>query len=153
MLTKEMTRCIAKISGDGNLYKTYVRYSNTCKQLRDEFKKDMKKEFGSNIHFTEGTGNSGTPFVQIHRKENINKFLSYLPDYRSNYIYIPNQIKFAPKYIHQNYLRAFYDDEGSPSLRFDKNEKAWKRSISLSSNSLRILQEVKFMILNEIGRA
>ena len=57
MLTESMARCIAKIECDGNLYYRYIRYSNNCEILLNEFAKDIRKEFG-NIKLTKGVGKS-----------------------------------------------------------------------------------------------
>ena len=149
VISKSFARCIAKISGDGNLSTGYVRYNNKCPDLLKEFKRDMLKEFGKNIHFTEGTSNSGTNFIKVTRKFVAESFLKQLKDFKSFSIYIPNSIKKSKLSIKKEYLRALYDDEGSAVLRLYKKTKEWKRSITLCSNSIRLLNEIKFLLLKE----
>jgi hypothetical protein len=148
MISKNMVRCIAHLSGDGNVYHRYLRYNNTSTTLLNLFEKDIIKEFG-NIPITKGTGNSGTSFIQVNRKLVIEKFLTFLPSYKSGDIYVPDEIKNGNKENKIEYLKALYDDEGSVALRIAKKTNEWKRNITLSSNSLRILLEIKEILQND----
>jgi intein/homing endonuclease len=142
MVSENLARCLAKLCGDGHLCSKYLRYNNTCPVLLDEFKDDIQKEFG-HMHFTEGKVNSGTSFVQIQRKEIIVAFSSLLASFKSNKIFIPETVKSSSVNVKVAFVRAFYDDEGCAALRLNKSTQEWKRNITLSSNSFRILEEIK----------
>ena len=79
------------------------------------------------------------------------KFLEHLPGFKSCVIYIPKSIKKADKSIQREYLRALYDDEGCAALRLFKKNKEWKRNITLTSNSLMLLQNIKLMLLDNFA--
>jgi len=146
MISKSMARCIARISGDGYLYHRYIRYANKCPELIEEFKKDIKQEFG-NVKFTEGIGNSGTPFVQIHGKYIIDQFLNYLDNYHSDKISVPKCIQMSDKDIKAHYLRAYFEDEGCVAIRKFQKTGEWKRNLTISSNSLKLLEGLKILFL------
>jgi hypothetical protein len=147
MVSESLARCLAKLCGDGHVSPKYLRYNNTCPVLLTEFEDDMAKEFG-NIHFTKGNVNSGVPFAQVQKREIINFMLAHLTSFKSDDIHIPNLIKSSSLSVKISFIRAFYDDEGSVALRFKKHPDEWKRSITLCSNSLQILLEIKEFLLS-----
>jgi len=149
MISQNMARIIAKISGDGNLSGKQIMYFNTCLILIDEFKKDIKKEFGK-ANLSEGTMSNGTPYVAVYGKKIAQSLTSFIPSYNSCDIFIPKEITKSNKKIIKEYVRSFYDDEGCASLRLNRKTEEWKRNITLSSNSNKILGQVK-RILENLG--
>lgn len=149
MISTNLSRCLAKICGDGNLRPNYVRYDNHCKELRVEFKEDMTKEFGK-LHFCEGIGTSGTPYVLVGNQKIVQLFLQHLESFKSDKVDLPDSVLDSGIHHTTQFIRAFYDDEGCVALRFFKKTKEWKRSITLTSNSLKILRKIK-KVLREIN--
>ena len=149
MISEHRTRIIAKISGDGHLGKRQIMYFNTCPVLINEFKTDIKKEFGE-VRMSEGQMNSGTPYVAVYGKEIVKILTDILPCYKSSSIIIPKSIIQADENIIKTYIRTFYDDEGCSCLRLNRNTNEWKRNITLSSNSKPILLQIK-KILETFG--
>lgn len=146
-LTLTKARILAKVMGDGNLTRRYVRYNNTRPELLDEFKHDMKTVYGK-LHFIRGAVNSGTSFVQVQRKEVIQDLLKYHPNFKSGDLWLPAQVKCGDIEIKRHFIRSFYDDEGSPTLRLTRKTNEWKRSIHLDSKSLRILLDIQKILLD-----
>lgn len=149
MVSTYLARCLAKICGDGYAYHRYLRYNNKSLVLLYEFKEDIQKEFGK-IRFTKGRVNSGTPFLQIQDKKVITTFFAHLTSFKSDDIFIPFGVQQASLDVRLAFIRAFYDDEGSVVLRYYAKAREWKRNITLTSNSVRILIQIK-EILKTIG--
>lgn len=145
MVSTEMARCIAKITGDGCLCQNYIRYNNHCRELLEEFVNAIQTEF-CHSSFTYGAGNSGTPFVQIHGKKIISTFLEFLPSYRSGDVYVPPKIFDASREAKKAYLRALFDDEGSVCIRIFAKTGEWKRNLKIDSKSLRLLEGIKVLL-------
>tara|TARA_Y100000310_G_scaffold288308_1_gene313833 strand:+ start:2458 stop:3171 length:714 start_codon:yes stop_codon:yes gene_type:complete len=144
MWSVEFARIYSKICGDGCLSGRYVRYSNKNPDLLKEFASDVRKEFG-NITLTKGATNSGTSFLQFHTKSIINEFKK-LGNYKSSQIRIHKDLYQSDKEILSEFIRSFYDDEGSVCLRLYTKTKEWKRSIALSSNSRVFLHDIKYIL-------
>ncbi len=148
-MSYELVRIIANVSGDGNLNRRYIRYSNKCSELRDIFVSAVHSEFGP-IHIIKGICNSGTPFVQIQNKLIRNKLLEFHPNYKSEFLFVPDIIKLD-KDLSSKYLQAIYDDEGSVGLRLFRKTGEWKRDISISSKTEPFLTELKLMLIEHFG--
>ena len=108
--------------------------------LLKNFEKDILTLF-KKTHIIRGKTNSGTWLVQVQNKPILTFLRSLIRDYRSHYLYIPKFID--KKELQKEFLSAFYDDEGCVSLRIFKKTKEIKRNITLSSNSLILLEEIK----------
>jgi intein/homing endonuclease len=145
MVSVAMARCLAYVSADGYLSTKYIRYSTTCKALREEFKNDLLQEFGA-LHITEGNSSSGTPFVQVQRKHVIVVFLQHMSDFRSSSVHIPTSVLRSSDDVRQQFMRALYDDEGCVALRLSKRQE-WKRSITLTSNSFKLLAQASTLLM------
>lgn len=145
MISPPLARCLAKISGDGHISRKYMRYNNTCAVLLEEFVEDMSYLF-KDIHFTYGKVNSGTRFVQVQRKAIINYFFSFLPDYRSSVVVVPEGLFDSSRVSKAAYLRALYDDEGCAAFRLFRRTGEWKRNITFSSNSLGLLEGIVLLL-------
>lgn len=108
----------------------------------------MKEVFGK-VKMSEGFMSSGTRYVAVYGKEIVRTMLTYIPSYNSFYIKIPPAILGAEEDIVKEYVRTFYDDEGSASLRLNKKTNEWKRNITLVSNSNVILNQIKDILVKK----
>ena len=84
----------------------------------------------------------------VSRKKIVEIFKKHHPTFKSGDAYVPKIIKNADRIIKSEFLRSIYDDEGCPSLRYFKKTKEWKRSISFSSKSSKLLEDM-YVILNK----
>lgn len=141
-------RIIAHLIGDGCVTSGYLRYCNTNEKLLQQFRTDIKTEFG-NVHFTEGKVNSGTRFVHIRSKEIVKKLYEYVKSYKSGDAEIPQQILVGPSKLKAEFLRALFDDEGSVGLRVYKPTGEIKRDVHMASKSRKLLEQIKRILENE----
>ena len=149
LMNKRLARIIAHLMGDGCISK-YVRYHNKEPFLLSQFKTDFKGMFGD-VHFTEGLSNSGTAFVSIQNKKIRQLLLRIHKDYRSGNIELPKPILACGKPIKREFLRAFYDDEGSASMKFCQTTKEIKCVVQLVSKSRKMMTQIKKILERELG--
>ena len=138
--SKILARIVAHLMGDGCVTERYFAYYNMNDLLLENFEKDTLSLF-RDIHIIRGKVNSGTQLVQVQNKPILNFLRSLIKDYRSHYLHIPKFID--KKELQKEFLGAFYDDEGCVALRIFKKTNEIKRNITLSSNSLTLLEEIK----------
>ncbi len=146
--SKVLSRLVAHLMGDGCVTKKYFAYYNKNQTLINNFQNDVSTLF-ENVHFTKGITNSGTTFRMVQNKPIREFFLTLLEDYKSFSLKMP---KFVNNFnLQKEFLKALYDDEGSVGLRVFKKTGEIKRSITLSSNSLRLISEIKEILNNSFG--
>lgn len=146
--SKVLARVVSHLMGDGCVTNKYFAYYNKNLILLSNFQEDINTLF-KNIHLIKGKVNSGTSFIMIQNKE-VNNFLkSLLRDYRSHSLQMPNFVNKIELQI--EFLKALYDDEGCVALRTFKKTNEIKRNLTLSSNSLILLQEIKRILENNFN--
>lgn len=123
-------RIVAHLIGDGNDSHTPY-YANTCKELREQFKKDLQI-FG-NIEIYESTPNT-TPCVNFPKV--ITRILGFTLDIPFTHPErLPQQIFETDKECKKAFLQAIYDDEGCIST-----------SLSIGMNNKLLLNQIKQLI-------
>ena len=141
---KILTRIIAHLMGDGCVSKTYFVYYNKNETLIDNFEKDILALFGP-IHVIKGIKKSGVIYRMVQNKPLFDFLTAIVEDYRSFSLRIPEFIK--TKELQKEFLSALYDDEGSAPLRVFKKTNEIKRNVNLSSNSLKMIEQIKRILL------
>jgi intein/homing endonuclease len=149
-MNEVIARIVAHLMGDGCVTSRYMRYNNTNEYLLEQFKTNMTQEFGKNIHFIDGTVNSGTRFTQIQNKEILEKLFEIAKSYKSGEIEVPTKVMNADIEVKKAFIRALFDDEGSVKLSVCQKNGKIKRDVHMCSKSKRIIKQIKKILENEL---
>lgn len=119
--------------GDGSATKRkQPYYSNTCKELRDEFKRDLAI-FG-NVEIKDRK--LGIPIVVFQKA--VTDFLASMFDISfDNKDHIPELVFTAPDDCKKAFLRALFDDEGTASA-----------SIAICITGQKVIEGIKYLLEN-----
>ena len=145
---KVLSRLVTHLMGDGCVTNKYFAYFNKNEDLLKNYEKDLLKLF-SEVHIIRGISNSGTSLIQVQNKEIIYFLKSLLKDYRSKTLEIPKFIN--TKYLRKELLQSIYDDEGCVGLRVYRKTNELKRDITLSSNSLKFIEQIKEILIQDFN--
>ena len=145
---KNLVMIVAHLMGDGCVSKKYFAYYNKNKILLNNFERDITKLFGP-IHLIKGSMHSGVSYIMVQNKALFDFFSSLIKDYRSFALEIPDFIN--SKELKKEFLSALYDDEGSAPIRIFKETGEIKRNVSVSSNSLKMIEQIKAILLNDFS--
>lgn len=142
-LSKEFTRIVAHIFGDGVLSiskKGYynIAYYNQNRVLLNQFKQDILKIFGQNIYLKEGL-NKTTNYIRLPSPVAIILF-NKIKKFDSKNATIPSFIKKASKQIKKEFLKAFLDDEAH--VRYNPPQ----RNIEITLCNLRLLKDIRNLL-------
>ena len=145
---KVLSRLVTHLMGDGCVTNKYFAYFNKNEDLLKNYEKDLFKLF-SEVHIIRGISNSGTSLIQVQNKEIIYFLKSLLKDYRSKTLEIPKFIN--TKDLRKELLQSIYDDEGCVGLRVYRKTNELKRDITLSSNSLKFIEQIKEILIQDFN--
>ena len=147
-LTIAKARIIAHLIGDGSVYQSNhdynIKYEVKDLESLNSFEKDMIHVYG--LKLTKGFKESGftgklIPFVRLRSKLTYEDLINYAT-YKSKDWKIKSKILQSSKQVRKEFLRAFFDDEGSVT-----NE--GKRSIiKLYSINFKGLKQMQKMLLD-----
>lgn len=138
-----LARVVGHLMGDGCVTNRYIRYNNKNKFLLENFKSHMSNIL-PNIHFIEGTVNSGTSFVQIQNKKLIEYLFELGGDFKSGNLRFPKFIQ--TKLMKKEFISAIFDDEGCVGLRIFKKTNDIKRNLEVASKSKKFMEEIKSIL-------
>ncbi len=126
-------RIVAHMIGDGSVPKNHSPYyANTCKELREQFKKDLQIFGDVKIHEAKTTT---TPIVCFSKA--ITDILSFILDVKFSYPdKIPKIIFQAPNECKSVFLQALFDDEGTIST-----------NLAISMNNYDLVKEIKELVI------
>ena len=141
-LSKELTRIIAHIFGDGclsidkNNY-IHMQYYNQNRILLDNFKKDISSLF--DVDYIYESVNKTTPFVSL--SSSIAIILNQIVNtFNSKVSVVPEIIKKAPEDIKIEFIKSFFDDEAY--VKFNPPD----RRIELTLSNKQFLLEMKNLL-------
>src|SRR3989344_6768318 len=144
--SKVLARIVTHVMGDGSVTNKYFAYFNKNADLLKNYERDILSLFPE-IHITRGISNSGTSIIQVQNKKIIVFLKSLLKDYRSHSLIIPDFIN--KRELKKEFLQSIFDDEGCVALRIFKRTKEIKRNLTLSSNSLHLIKDIKYILEKE----
>ena len=123
-------RIIAHLIGDGNDSHTPY-YANTCKHLREQFKKDLQI-FGK-IEFYETRSTQNPTVFCVNFTKTVTHILKHILDIRFTHPdKLPYSIFTASEECKKALLQAIFDDEGTVST-----------SLAIGMKEKRLIQEIK----------
>lgn len=147
-ISEAKARIIANLKADGAIWKSgtnyVIKYEVGNKEQLNRFKKDLENIYGiSTKIILHNSGFTGKPFEAVYlRSKLVFEDLQNFGKYRSKNWDIPNEIMNSSMKIKAAFLRAFFDDEGSPIVSSKE-----VRLYSINSNGLKEIAN----ILNEFG--
>ncbi|MBS3105589.1 hypothetical protein J4234_04995 [Candidatus Woesearchaeota archaeon] len=132
--SQEVYRILAHIIADGSASKGKTPYyANTCKQLREQFKKDLAIFGEMKIYERKPQVTELVFFPKV-----VTDLLASLFDIQFTYPNrIPKLIFTASEDLKKNFLQALFDDEGTISAQ-----------LALTIHNVRIMEEIKSLIIS-----
>jgi len=143
-ITPAKARILARLKADGSISKIGTDYKisyevKDVEQLKS-FEQDIKNVYGLGMKWlTNRSGITGLPIplVRVRSKLALEDLLKF-GKFRSKNWTVPTQILNARKDIQKEFIRAFYDDEGSVIVK--------RHEIRLYSINKKGLEQIKDML-------